>query len=67
MKKDNQKVIQSQDRFALSDSPDAYVISLHIRNMMATFGEEYVRDVIRTLFLGEESVKTTRKKAYGEF
>jgi hypothetical protein len=34
---------------------------------MATFGEEYVRDVIRTLFLGEESVKTTRKKAYGEF
>lgn len=45
-------VVKSTKReFGLELSPDAYVISIHVRNMMATYGPEYVRDVLVELFL----------------
>lgn len=67
MKKNNQnqKVIPSNYKFKLSNSPHAYIISVHIRNLMYTYGEEYVREVMRTLFLAEDSNKKA-KKASGE-
>ena len=57
-------VIQAQDKFHLSESPDAYVISVHIQNMMASFGEERVRSIIKELFLTKAPKKT--RKAVGE-
>lgn len=63
--KQDGKVIQAQEKFKLSDSPDAYVISVHIQNMMATFGEERTRSIIKELFL-TEAPKKQRKQASGE-
>lgn len=57
-------VIKSQEKFGLNESPDAYVISVHIQNMMATFGEERTRSIIQELFLTKVPKKT--KKASGE-
>ena len=64
--KNDQKnnVIQAQEKFHLSESPDAYVISVHIRNMMAAYGEERVRSIIKELFLTETPKKA--KKVVGE-
>jgi hypothetical protein len=58
-----QVIKDAQRKFALSKSPDAYIISVHIRNMMATYGEEQVRSVL-ALFLPKASNKS--KKASGE-
>lgn len=44
-------LVQPKREFGLESSPDAYIISVHIRNMMATMGEEYVRAIITELFL----------------
>lgn len=55
-------VIKSEKReFALANEPQAYVISVHIRNMMATYGEEYVRSVMKELFLTEQPKRRTKK------
>jgi hypothetical protein len=64
-KQEEGKVIQAQDKFNLSDSPDAYIISVHIQNMMASFGEERTRSIIKELFL-TEAPRKTKKKASGE-
>lgn len=55
-------VIKSEKReFELANKPQAYVISVHIRNMMATYGEEYVRSVMKELFLTEQPKRRTKK------
>lgn len=59
----NQK--RQNKKFALMDSPDAYVVSVHMRNMMATYGEARVKDIVKELFL-QEARKTKRKSAVGE-
>lgn len=66
MKKQDGKVIQAQAKFALNDSPDAYVIGLHMRNMMSVYGEERVLSIIKELFLAEQPKNRTRKTAVGE-
>lgn len=57
--------INDKSRFALDDSPDAYVISLHINNLIATYGEKNVLGTIKELFLREE-LKKNKKKVVGE-
>ena len=51
------QLIKSKREFGLESSPDAYVISIHVRNMMATYGEEYVRSILKELFLTEQKPK----------
>lgn len=63
MEKDKQIPIQC--KFKLSNSPQSYIISMYIRNLMCTYGEEYVREIMRILFLSECSGKV-EKKAFGE-
>lgn len=53
-------VVTPKNGFGLENSPNAYIISVHVQNMMATMGEQYVRDVITELFLKE--VKPTKKR-----
>lgn len=47
----NSKLVKPKREFGLESSPDAYIISVHVQNMMATFGEEYVRSILKELFL----------------
>jgi len=58
--------IDAREKFNLSESPEAYIISLHIGNMIATYGEKQVLEIIRELFLAEQPGKRTRKPAVNE-
>jgi hypothetical protein len=58
-------LIKAQDRFGFKHDPDAYIISVHIRNMMATFGEERTLFMIKELFFTGASKKGTDKKVSG--
>jgi hypothetical protein len=49
--------------FKLVDKHDAYVVSLHIRNLMATYGEQEVREMFKVLFLVEQKKTKQRKGA----
>lgn len=40
--------------FKLVDKHDAYVVSLHIRNLMVTYGEQEVIEMIKVLFLEDK-------------
>lgn len=46
-KKQNSKVI---DHPKIDDNPIDYMISIHIRNMYATYGEEKVKNSLKELF-----------------
>jgi len=59
--KQGQVIKDAQNLFALSNSPDACIISMHIRNMMATYGQEQVRSVL-SLFLPQVPNKAKNKK-----
>lgn len=54
MKKQNKNsLVETKNRvktFALFNEPQAYTISLHINNMIASLGEDYVKSVIWELF-----------------
>jgi hypothetical protein len=65
MKKELNNLIDASDRFGSNTSPDAYRISMHIRNMMIAYGEDYVRDVITELFLKQQPKKGRQKKVVG--
>ena len=60
---DNKQPINDKSRFALDDSPGAYVISVHINNLIATYGEKNVLSIIKELYMKGEGKK---KKAVGE-
>lgn len=51
-------VIKTKKKFRLEEAPVAFVVSVHIRNMMATYGEKAVKEVFSELFLN----KTEKKK-----
>lgn len=61
-------VIQPKVEFGLEHSPDAYVISVHMRNMMATYGDKFVLSVVAELFLKQAATKRgkTQQTATGE-
>jgi len=57
-------LIKSKKReFSLEAAPDAYIICVHMRNMMATMGEQFVREVILELFFNPELKKGNLKTA----
>jgi hypothetical protein len=54
-------------RFTLSNKVEAYIISVHIRNLMATYGEEDVLSVIAALFMPPSTAPKRKKtKVSGE-
>ena len=59
-------LVQPKREFGLESSPDAYIISVHIRNMMATMGEEYVRAIITELFLTTSKPQKQQTTATGD-
>lgn len=62
MNKKPHNIITSETReFLLTNKPIVYIISVHIHNMMATYGEEYVRSVIKELFLTEQPKRKNQK------
>lgn len=61
MKKEG-KLIEARERFSLSKEPDAYIISVHIQNLMATYGEVYVKEMIKDLFFTERKTVNKNKK-----
>jgi hypothetical protein len=68
--KNNQKqqknnLIKAHDRFGFRHDPDAYIISVHIQNMMATFGEERTLFMIKELFFTDAHKNNNKKKASG--
>jgi hypothetical protein len=46
--------------FKLSESPEAYIVSLHVRNLINTYGQETVQKIINELFLSN-ATKGKRK------
>ena len=60
-KQETNKVVTPKQEFGLESNPHAYIISVHIRNMMATYGEQYVRDVLKELFLTPAKQKAPKK------
>lgn len=60
----NKKPIDSKKKFALSENPVDYILSVHVRNLMATYGEEKVRQSMKDLFLTE--TKKNKKQAVGQ-
>jgi hypothetical protein len=65
MKKELNNLIDASDRFGSNTSPDAYRISIHVKNMIITYGEDYVKDVITKLFLKQQTKKVCQKKVVG--
>lgn len=53
--------MKPNNKFQLTDKVDAYVVSLHIRNLMNTYGKENVQEIIKVLFL-EDQKKTKQRK-----
>jgi hypothetical protein len=51
--------------FKLVDKVDAYVISLHVRNLMATYGDKETLEIIRVLFMDDIKQKKTNKRKVG--
>lgn len=58
--KQTNQVTETKMRFKLSDNPTAYIVSVHVRNLMATYGEKSVRGIIKELFL-DEAQKSNKK------
>lgn len=52
-------------KFKLADNPVDYILSVHVRNLMATYGEEKVKSSIKELFFAEVKTKKV-KKAVGQ-
>lgn len=52
--------------FGLEGMPIDYIISVHIRNMIATHGEEVVKAAIEELFEIETYMKKRPKKSLGK-
>jgi hypothetical protein len=59
-------LVKPKREFGLENSPDAYIISVHVQNMMATFGEEYVRSILKELFLTPAAKPRKSKKVGNE-
>lgn len=57
--------MRNKSQFKLDEKVDAYIISLHVRNLMATYGEQEVREIIKVLFLEDKKQgnKTKRRGA----
>lgn len=53
--------MKNRSQFKLSEKVDAYIISLHVRNLMATYGEQEVREIIKVLFLEDQKTKKQKK------
>lgn len=52
----------NKKQFELINSPAAYTISIHMRNLIATYGEENVRYIIKDLFLTQVDKKDKKTK-----
>jgi hypothetical protein len=64
-KQQKNKIIKAHDRFGFKHDPDAYIISVHIQNMMATFGEERTLFMIKELFFTDAHKNNNKKKVSG--
>lgn len=47
------------------NSPNTYLISVHMQNMMATFGSKETLETIKELFFSEGKKRKNNKKAVG--
>lgn len=61
MKNDN-AIINSSKEFALSHSPLSYIVSVHMQNLMLTYGETKVKKIIKELFFSEKVKNAKNKK-----
>ena len=55
--------MKNKSKFALDEKVDAYIVSLHIRNLMNTYGKENVQEIIKVLFLEDQQAKKQKKGA----
>lgn len=51
-------------KFKLADNPVDYILSVHVRNLMATYGEQKVRTSLKEMF--SLQTRTRSKKAVGQ-
>jgi len=58
----NKKLNTIKREFALKNNPTAYIISVHMRNIMATYGAELTKNIVSELFLNQSVIVQEKKE-----